>query len=84
MVHLPEPGTLAGARTLTPHGASLTISVMRNRRLAVIGAIDLGTAAAVPLAPRFGALRDGQAVITDGLQCATEGVRVQNETGPVR
>lgn len=81
MVHVPELGTLAGARTLTPHVASLTISVMRNRRLAVIG---VGTAAAVALVLQPGALRDGQAVITDGLQRATEGVRVQTETGPVR
>lgn len=57
---------------------------MRNRRLAVIGAIDLVTATAVALVLHPGALRDGQAVITDGLQCTSEGVRVQTETGPVR
>jgi len=31
-----------------------------------------------------GALRGGQAVITGGLQCATEVMRVPTETDPVR
>ena len=48
---------------------------MRNSSLADIGAIDRGTAV-ISL--------DGQAAITGGLQCATEGMRVRTGTDQVR